>query len=53
MNEEYFKKLYDDDNDTFRLEKFFKIISSMSLKNMVGFNAERKLVKMPNVKSIL
>ena len=25
----------------------------MSLKNMVGFNAERRIVRMPNVKSIL
>lgn len=25
----------------------------MSMKNMVGFNAERKLVRMPNVQSIL
>jgi DNA topoisomerase-2 len=36
-----------------KFEKYFKLYSSISLKNMVGFNEELKLVKMPNIDSIL
>lgn len=53
MNENYFNSLYVGDGEMFRLQKFFKLSTPMSMKNMVGFNAERKLVRMPNVQSIL
>jgi DNA topoisomerase-2 len=52
MNESFFNSMYAGDGDFFKLEKFFKLSTSMSLKNMVGFTGERKLAKMPNVKSI-
>ncbi len=53
MNENFFNSLYAGDEDFFRLEKYFKLSASLSIKNMVGFNAERKLVRMPNVKTIM
>lgn len=52
LNESFFNTIYAGDNDYFKISKFFKLSSSISMKNMVGFNAERKLVRMHNVKSI-
>ena len=36
-----------------RYEKYFKLSSNLSMKNMVGFNEEKKLVKMNSALNIL
>ena len=36
-----------------RVIKYFKLASSISMKNMVGFNEEKMLVKMNSVGSII
>ena len=53
MNENLFNRLYQTADNTEKFEKYLKLHASMSLKNMVGFNEELKLVKMPNVNAIL
>ena len=34
-------------------EKFFKLVGSISMKNMVGFDVNRKLARYGSVKSIM
>lgn len=38
MNENYMNQLYNGDDNLEKLEKYFKLASSLSMKNMVGFN---------------
>jgi DNA topoisomerase-2 len=53
MNETHFNKLYEGPENTERFEKYFRLQASLSVKNLVGFNQELKLVRMPNVNAIL
>lgn len=50
MNEEYFNKHY---NDVEHFLKLFKLVTSISMRNMVGFNSFKRLFRYPSVKSIL
>lgn len=38
MNETHFNKLYESPDNTEKFEKYFKLQSSISMKNLVGFN---------------
>lgn len=53
MNENFFNKLYENPENTERFEKYFRLQANISMKNLVGFNEQLKLVKMPNINSIL
>lgn len=50
LNEDY----YSQNRENMQIyEKLFKLTSSISMKNLVGFNQSKKLARYPSIKSIL
>ena len=50
LNEQYYNRM---GNDQAQYEKAFKLVSSISMRNMVGFNRFKRLFRYPTVQAIL
>ena len=46
LNEQYYNRM---GNDQAQYEKAFKLVSSISMRNMVGFNRFKRLFRYPTV----
>lgn len=53
MNQDFFNSLSSEDGDLYKFNKYFKLTTGASIKNMVGFTRELKLSRMQNPKAIL